>query len=72
MIEILDFPDVSQWYCCLVSAVQAQIVCSHSHVGLTADDSNLRMAGRLTLMHSDSCVVEIASVCEIWSAGQKC
>lgn len=26
MIGILDFPNVSQWYCCLVSAVQAQIV----------------------------------------------
>lgn len=72
MIGILDFPYVSQWHCCSVSAVQAQIVCSHSHVGLIADESNLRMVGRFILMHSDSCVVEIASVCEIWSAGQKC
>lgn len=73
MIEILDFPDVSQWYCCLVSAVQAQIVCSHPMlVGLTAYVSNLRMVRRFTLMHPDCCVVEIASGCEIWSAGQKC
>lgn len=72
MIGILDFPDVSQWYCRLFSADQAQIVCSHSHVGLTAYVSNLRMVRRFTLMHPDCCVVEIASGWEIWSAGQKC
>lgn len=72
MIVILGFPDVSQWYCCLVSAVLASIVCSHSHVGLITDESNLRLAGRFTLIHSDSCVVGIAAVHEIWSAGQKC